>query len=93
MSLTACTREHHVAAVTSVFVETRDEEGHVDEDEYRDEGDVDVIVLHVRPRELIRTKRRKYAQSGLPLRFRLWWYQPSIYATIVTFLFLTLASD
>lgn len=70
--LTGSTREHQVAALVSVFVETRNEEDHVDEDEYRDEGDVDVIVLHVRLRELIRPEGRK--PSGFVFRLWLRWY-------------------
>lgn len=32
--LTTCTRDHHVAVIMSVFIETRDEQSHVNEDEY-----------------------------------------------------------
>lgn len=32
--LTTCTRDHHIAVIISVFIETRDEQSHVDEGEY-----------------------------------------------------------
>lgn len=50
LSPTACAGDHHVAAVVSIFVETRCEESDVDQNEDRNEGDVNVIVLHVRLR-------------------------------------------
>lgn len=80
--LTTCTRDHHITIIIPVLIETRDEQSHVDKDEYRNKSDVDVIVLHVWFCELIWTKGRKRSQNGTLFWFWLRWYQPSIYAAI-----------
>lgn len=72
--LTTCTSDHHVATVMSVFIKTRYEKSHVNENKHRNEGNVDVIIFHVRFCKLIRTQGGKYSQRGFLFQFGLWWY-------------------
>lgn len=60
-----------------------DEEADVDQQEEGEEAEIDVVVLQVRKRELVRLESAEFAEYRRRWRFRLRRNQPTVYAETI----------
>lgn len=60
-----------------------DEEADVDQQEEGEEAEIDVVVLQVRKRELVRLESAEFAEYRRRWRFRLGRNQPPVYAETI----------